>query len=198
MSDARTLLFFHDFVDPGSYLMEVRLEALAAVAGGSTVVPVPFELRPPPEPMLDAGEPAWLEYWRAMADRLEHEGHPIARPRMVPWTRKAHELVLFAAERGIGAEARRAIYASFHEGGEDIGRVDVLLRIASALGLDATETKATLDVDRFADDVGAGREKAARLGVRGVPTLVKDGRALEGVQGREALRRFLEGAPDAT
>jgi predicted DsbA family dithiol-disulfide isomerase len=74
--------------------------------------------------------------------------------------------------------------------GEDIGRVDVLVDLARALGLDATEAKAVLDVDRYAQDVAAlSAEAAARVGEP--PPLAFGGRVLRGFHNRDAVRTFL-------
>lgn len=195
MSDARPRLFF-DFVDPGSYLMDLRLERLAAGLG-RTVERVPFELRPPPEPLLDAAAPGFVAYWNDMARLLEAEGVHAVRPALVPWTRKAHELVLHASEQGDPGPVRRALFRRFHEDGQDIGRVDVLLEVALAAGLDRTATKAVLDVDRHADGVRRARAEGEARGVRGVPTLTVDEDRLEGIHDEEAIRAFLgPGAPN--
>jgi predicted DsbA family dithiol-disulfide isomerase len=195
MSDARPRFFF-DFVDPGSYLMDLRLEGLAA-GEDRTVEHVPLELRPPPESMLDPGHPAWREYWDRTAGELALEGIRIVRPRLVPWTRKAHELVLHAADSGLQGAVRRGLFRRYHEAGEDIGRVDVLLEVAAEYGLDRTETKAVLDVDRFASAVEALRLAAGEQRVRGVPSLSFDGRVLEGIHTIDAVQAFLEGGADA-
>jgi predicted DsbA family dithiol-disulfide isomerase len=189
MSDARTRFYF-DFVDPGSYLMDLRLERLTA-GSDRTVERVPLEVRPPPQPLLDADDPVWTEYWRQVADSLAYEGVRVARPRLVPWTRKAHEMVLHAQEQGDGAPARMAVFVRFHEAGDDIGRVDVLLDVAVALGLDRTAVKAVLDVDRHAATVEKVRAAAGSLGVRGVPTLALGERLLEGIHDDDTIGAFL-------
>lgn len=192
MSDARTRLYF-DFVDPGSYLMELRLQQLTA-GQGRTVERVPFELRLPEEPMLDAGDEGWERYWGEMAAELAAEGVSVVRPVLVPWTRKAHELTLLAAESGHQDEARQRVFERYQIDGQDIGRVDVLLEIAAELGLDRSAAKAVLDVDRLADAVAALRGDALEKGVRGVPTLVRNGDFLEGVHDRTTIATFVEGS----
>jgi predicted DsbA family dithiol-disulfide isomerase len=189
MLDARPRLYF-DYVDPGSYLMDLRVERITAGADPS-VERVPFELRPPPEPLLDPTRDAWVEYWRAMAALLRAEGREVRPPGLVPWTRKAHELVLQAGEKDAGRELHRALFRRFHEEGDDIGRVDVLMELATAAGLELTATKAVLDVDRHAGTVAELRARATDAGVRGVPTLVVGERILEGIHDDDAIRAFL-------
>lgn len=190
--DARPRLYF-DFVDPGSWLMELRVARIAA-EGGPEVVRVPFELRPPPEPLLHPDDPAWVGYWEDMAERLAAEGVHVKRPGLVPWTRKAHELVLHAAEAGGDPHRLRSdIFRRYHEAGEDIGRVDVLLDVAGEHGLDSGEVKPVLDVDRFAPELERTRKEALNAGVRGVPTLRAAGRGLEGIHDDDILRSVLGG-----
>jgi predicted DsbA family dithiol-disulfide isomerase len=189
MSDARPRFYF-DYVDPGSYLMDLRVERAAAQAG-SPVEREPFELRPPPGELVDPDDPAWLAYWEDMAAALRIEGIPVRRPDLVPWTRKAHELVLHAREKGDGSGVHRALFRRFLEESADIGRVDVLLEVATRAGLDVTETKAVLDVDRHAERVERGRREALARGVRGVPTLALGERILEGVHDHDVIRAFL-------
>jgi predicted DsbA family dithiol-disulfide isomerase len=81
---------------------------------------------------------------------------------------------------GVGDAVRAAVFDAYFEGGRDIGRVDVLVEIASFAGLDRTETKAVLDVDRHEADVTAKRLEAQALGVTDVPALSVDGRLVEG------------------
>jgi predicted DsbA family dithiol-disulfide isomerase len=91
----------------------------------------------------------------------------------------------------VGDAAHRAVFDAVFLEGRDVGRVDVLVELAGGLGLDATETKATLDVDRYAPDVVAARAAAARSGVAASPALVSGHGTLQGFHNRDALRTFL-------
>lgn len=178
-----------DYIDPGSYLMDGRLRR-AAQTVGVTHRTAPWEVRRPPEPLLDPRDPAWVSYWRDMAaqagDLLSAEA-----PTLVPWTRKAHELGLFAREKGCFDTVHASLFRAFLLEGRDIGRVDVLVELGREAGLDLTEMKAALDVDRFAGVLDEVRDSGAALGIRGVPTLVYGGEILEGIHDEEALARFL-------
>jgi len=183
--------FYFDYVDPISYLAEVELAE--ATSAGDLPEPerIPLELRPPPTPLLDPDGPWWRERWReALAAGGSSGGVALAEPSILPWTRKAHELVAHARAAGVGLQAHRAVFEAMFGRGEDIGRVDVLVAIAGGLGLDATETKAVLDVDRYAQDVAAlSAEAAADLGEP--PALAYGGRVLRGFHNRDAVRTFL-------
>ena len=158
------------------------------------VVARALELRPPPDPLIDTRDRQWRRYLTEMEERAEELEVPLAPPPLVPWTRKAHELAIHAREKGRGRETENRIYEAYFAEGRDIGRVDVLVDVGVSVGLDATETKATLDVDRWEDRVEDARRNALAEGVRGVPTLVLGSRTLEGFHPEAEIRTFLHPA----
>lgn len=186
-------LFFFDYLDPLSYLVDRELEALAAdgLGPGTGLRRIPLELRPPPAPLVDQEGEDWRARWAAAAALAEAGGVTLAEPPLVPWTRKAHEFVLHAAEKGAGEAAHRKVFDAVFVRGSDVGRVDVLVGLARELGLDAMEAKAVLDVDRHTAAVAGLRVLAEDSGVGEPPALVHGGRALRGFHNRGALRTFL-------
>lgn len=180
---------FYDYVDPLAYLVERELAALSALL--PPVSRIPLELRPPPAPLMDPDAPEWRERWDRAAREAARLGIPLVEPALIPWTRKAHELVLHAAAKGMGPAAHLLVFEAVFTRGSDVGRVDVLVGLARELGLDAMEAKAVLDVDRHAAEVAAGRDLAARAGVAVSPALVSPRGTLQGFHNRDALRTFL-------
>jgi len=191
ISDPPRLYF--DYVDPLSLLMEQDLAALEA-DGAPAVARHPLELRAPPAEFVDTDDPVWVARWEQATAAAHERGTELRAPAFVPWTRKAHELGLHAREKGAFAQLHAALYRAFFEEGRDIGRVDVLVTVAAEAGLDRSEAKAVLDVDRHADAVGDLRREAERLGIRGVPTLLIAGERIEGLLPRETLRGLVERA----
>ncbi len=201
-------LFLFDYVDPRSRLMDHRLAGLTRVddappalgsddgpaVTASRVERIPFELAPPGAPMIRAADPDWQARWVEAGPWLEEAGL-VTPPRipLVPRTRKAAELALFAAERGAFDRVHRILFDAHLSRGLDIGRVDVLVDLAAAAGLDRSEAKAVLDVDRYAAEVDATRLRATELGVTTVPTVVVGGRRLEGVVEIAELKAWLAG-----
>jgi predicted DsbA family dithiol-disulfide isomerase len=155
----------------------------------------PFELRPPPEPLVEVTDPSLSDRWSEARRLGDESGVSFAPPRLVPWSRKAHELHLLAREHGVAHEVRLAVYEAYLLEGRDIGRVDVLVELATAAGLDRTETKAVLDVDRLEADVAEIRKRALEAGVTGPPELVVGPARLRGFHNGPTLRTFLRGAP---
>jgi predicted DsbA family dithiol-disulfide isomerase len=184
--------FFFDYIDPLSYLVERELAGLGQEGlSGLVVTRFPLELRPPPEPLLDPDGTSWSARWDEAASHAEVLGWALREPHLLPWTRKAHELVLHADTLGRSEEVHHAIFEAIFVHGRDIGRVDELIAIAAALGLDSTETKAVLDVDKHSEQVTMSGREAGAAQVSVVPTLVAHGKTLEGFHYRDALRTFL-------
>jgi predicted DsbA family dithiol-disulfide isomerase len=183
------ILFFYDYVDPASFLVERRLADL-----GREIERIPFEVKVPPAAMVDPRAPEWKRYWEGGRAAAADEGIALAQPRLVPWTRKAHELAFHARDQGVFDAVHRALFEAFMLEGKDLGRVDVLLEIATRHGLDLTGTKAVLDVAKHTAAVEEARERAERLRVEGVPTLRSGSAVLLGFQSGDAVRSFLQRA----
>lgn len=192
MPDVRVEIF-SDFTCPYSYVTEAALRRVAAESG-ARVRHRAFELYPAPAPLpLDAG----MEWAAALAPLAGEAGVELRRPGYRSRTRKAHEAARFAEERGRGDEMRAAIFAAYFAAGRDVGRIDVLVEVGEGVGLDRTELKVVLDVDRYTAAVLADRALAERSGIGSVPALVigaGPGARLEvGAQSHAALRAALAG-----
>jgi 2-hydroxychromene-2-carboxylate isomerase len=160
------VVIFADFDCPYSRVTEAALRRLEE-AGEARVTPLAFELHPAPGPL--PGEGATPAPGLAALER-ELGLPPAAAPPPVR-TRKAHEAAVHAAAHGVGRAYRAAVYEARFAGRADVARVDVLVDLAVAAGLDRTETRVVLDVDTHAARVAAERAAALRAGVEGVPTL---------------------------
>jgi len=185
------LLYFFDYTDPVSYLLDRELAAVAASPAHRRPRRVPLEICAPPAPLLDPHGPGWRQRWDLAMEIAQSVGAHLVEPSLLPWTRKAHELVLHAQGKGLGDQAHRAVFEAVFGRGEDVGRVDVLVALASGLGLDPVETKVVLDVDRHTDEVAAGLATAGRAGIAEPPALVSEHATLQGFHNRDALFTFL-------
>lgn len=186
-----------DYVDPGSYLVMGLMEAerLGLGVESEAVRWRPLEFRPPEQAPLDPNYPAWHRLVEDHEAEARELGLPFRIPTLAPRTRKAHELGFHAMEHGIFPAVHRALFrAHFHEG-RDLGRVDVLVEVAREAGLEPSETRTVLGVDRFREAVEEERAELLASGVRGVPTLqlAPTGAAprIEGYHGAPALREAL-------
>lgn len=175
-----------DYVDPLSWLLARELADT-----GITLQWVPRELRPPPIPLTTIDDPDLVQRW-SDARALGAESNIVfAPPALVPWTRKAHELTLHAHQYESDVEMREAIFEAYLFDAKDIGRVDVLVDVARSVGLDISEAKAVLDVDRYEVDVARAFTDAIDADIHVVPTITLDGRRLEGFHKGAAIRTFL-------
>jgi len=192
MAEIQVQIIF-DYIDPGSYLVHEVLRRWMEDRGRRFSASwIPLELRPPSSPTMDPQSPSWAAMTEAMAAEAEANGIPFRMPERVPRSRKAHELSLHAREKGFFNEAHQAIFEAHFVRGEDIGRVDVLTRIAERIRLDRGETHTILGVDRFLEGVEEARGLAKEMGVRGVPTLEFPTLRIEGFEGVDALRSALD------
>ncbi|HEX5724727.1 MAG TPA: DsbA family protein [Longimicrobiaceae bacterium] len=183
---------FSDFACPFSYLAETalrRLEAERAVAPEYRA----YELYPAPEPLPPPVGESEIEAARALAEEL---GVELAPPPRRSRTRKAHEAARLARERGVEGAFRDAVFAAYFARRLDVGRIDVLVALGAAVGLDPSEVKVVLDVDAHAAAVAADREVALRAGFEGVPVMVvgrgEAARVLVGAHPYAVLRRAVD------
>jgi predicted DsbA family dithiol-disulfide isomerase len=86
---------------------------------------------------------------------------------------------------------RSRIFDAYVHEGMDIGRIDRLVELAAGLGLDRSNTRAVLDVDRFDHAVVDRRAQAAANGITAIPVVEVDGERLTGFHDAALLRTFL-------
>lgn len=177
-------VLYFDYVDPGSYLLSVLLSDADLAWRG-------FEVRPPDAPPLDPLDEAWTGYQSDATEYAKAVGVEMRTPRMVPWTRKAHELTLHAEDQDCSEAVRGALFRAHFVEGADIGRIDVLVELARSVGMDGSEVKAALDVDRWTDQVESDRALALEQEVAGVPTITARGARLEGLHSMNEIRDWL-------
>ena len=191
MTEPRPRLYL-DVVDPLSFLMHRELQVVEEGAG-TRVERIPVEVRPPPAELTDSDDPVWRPRWDRATALASDRGVTLRRPYLVPWSRKAHELLLHARASGADedGQALDAVFGAYFLEGSDIGRIDVLVGIGHSLGLDLTETKAVLDVDRYEADLTTLLEEARALGVGSPPVLVGPSGLLEGFHNESAIGTFL-------
>lgn len=192
MDEAPRLVFYFDYVDPGSYLVHRQLGQLLPDGFEPTVHPL--EVRPLPQELIDAMDPDWNTYGMLVASLAREARIRMVHHEFIPWSRKAHELRLHAAEQGLELPMHAKIFSARFQEGADIGRIDVLVAAAEAVGLDASESKAVLDVDKHRERVKDLRREAAAAGVKRVPTLRSGDLSLEGPASIGEVRHFLEHA----
>ena len=188
---------WYDFVAPASVLLMLEIEAARrdgeSWALDSCIKWRALEMRPPPSPLMSLDDPEVSSLWESAIPLAQQIGVKLNPPHLVPWTRKAHELIAHAEEesRESSHSLRLAVAQAYAIKGWDIGRVDVLVKIATDHGCDRTECKAVLDVDRYEAVVEGSAQKAKAASVTHPPTIVKGLKRLEGFHNRTALGTLL-------
>jgi predicted DsbA family dithiol-disulfide isomerase len=168
----------------------------------------------------------WLEYVEGkfgpgaidgMQERLGQaaagDGLPLADLHEIgrrPNTFLAHRLMAGALEEAVDEDEPPArqelqqrlglgLLSAYWARGEDVGDREVLERLAEAAGMPAERVVAALEDDLTATAVRLDQQRAAKLGIRAVPTFMFGRRfAISGAQPAQALadaaRRALSGA----
>ena len=115
------------------------------------------------------------------------------RIRRTPSSVDAHRLVRYAARFGQADAMVEALFSAHFTDGHDIGDHSVLAAVASACGLDATDTRQFLSTEQEAEAVHGDNLRAHRLGINGVPCFVVAGQhAIAGAQEPEVIERLLD------
>lgn len=195
MGAERRLAVYSDYVCPYCFLAWAGLQRVAAE--GVEVALLPFELRPAPVPLPFAHDPERRREWeQVIVPRAAALGLEVRFPPAVVRTRKAHELALHAAREGAAAALHERLFRAYFAEGRDIGRIDVLLDLAVAVGLDRTGTKVELDIDQYADGVTEAQRRAGMLGVQAVPAYIDENgsaaRSHVGLLDPAELKQWLE------
>lgn len=103
-------------------------------------------------------------------------------------TTDAHRLLHLAQKHGCQDEFMMASYRAIFAEGADIGRPEVLRRIASCAGIPEEETETLLEMDEYLEQVYRDRVDAKEKGITGVPYFTfPDGESLHGAQPAEVF-----------
>jgi predicted DsbA family dithiol-disulfide isomerase len=150
----------------------------------------------PLEKLFGPGASRFLEPLR---ERCAELGLPFDPPSRLSNTRPAVEAAEFARDAGKLPEFHRAVLTAYFAHGEDIGDVEVLVRIAEGVGLDAAALREALASGACGGRRRSTELEAAGLGITGVPTFFfAGGPKVVGAQPLEYFRRLVAAMADAT
>ncbi|MFI4924317.1 MAG: DsbA family oxidoreductase [Vicinamibacteria bacterium] len=202
----------YDVVCPWCYIGKRHLEAaLATLDDSGQPRPVvrwhPYELNPGlPGEGVDRREYLERKFGgpaRAaqIYERVQRAGtqagiaFDFERIERQPNTRDAHRLIAWAQGRGDADPLVERLFRAYFVDGRFIGAHEVLAEIAHEAGLDADAAYAFLSSDVGAGEIAEAEERAASLGISGVPFFIVDGRyGLSGAQPAEAIVEALRRA----
>ena len=189
--DRASIIVFSDFVCPWCYIGHLELgrlkEEYAVDIRWSPFLldpAVPPEGRPQERRTNDGDPPTPIEV------RGQSLGVTYARGRTYrPNSHLALEAAMWAS--GLAADdapLHRALYRAHFEELDNIGDIDVLVRLASEAGFDGAALRIALESGQFRDTVDEAMQWAQGIGVTAVPTFVVDGR--RGIVGAQELPVF--------
>ena len=186
---------FVDYVCPFCFLVEPAIEELKRDRDVEVTIR-PFELRPDPVPTLRPEDDYLPRVWKQsvypMSDRV---GLPITLPSISPQprTEKAFMVLQLAQELGLAEAYTEAMFAAFFQQGRNIGLDDVIIDVATSVGLDEAEVKEALDSEERRDRQRADQDYAVRtVGIDSVPGIVVEGQVLRGVPSATRLKKVVD------
>lgn len=104
----------------------------------------------------------------------------------------AHRLLHWAGLQGKQRELKHALLKAYHTDGRNPGARDVLIELASAVGLDAEGAREVLDSGQFTDEVRAAESMWQQAGIHSVPSIViNDRHLIQGGQPAEVFEQAL-------
>lgn len=183
-----------DYVCPFCYLELPVLDQLQADMGPALEIDWrAFELRPEPMPTLDPNGDYLHRVWTASVYPMAAQrGMTLRLPPVQPRSRLALEAAEFARLAGRFDAMHRELFKAFFEDGRDIGRLDVLVDIGQAAGLDTDALEQALQSGAHTEAVETDQVMAQQLDIASVPSLlIHAGRntyLLSGAQPYEALK----------
>src|SRR4028119_1330924 len=108
-------------------------------------------------------------------------------------TLTAHQLLHFAKTKGIQNRMKERIFKAYYTEGNDIGKIETLVQLATEFGLNEVETRKVLEENLYAKEVLADQEHAYQIGVQGVPFFVFNNKyVVSGAQQPETFAQVLE------
>lgn len=147
------------------------------------------------------GQPL-TELFKGREERLqsfqEHMKQLMAEAEL-PWSersmtynsRLAQELAAWADTRRGGEALHNLLYRAYFVDNLNIADKSTLVSLSNQAGLDTTEAEQVLNERAFSDTVDRDWQRAAQLGITGVPTFVSNDLCVVGCQPYEILMRFV-------
>lgn len=204
-----TIEITSDFICPWCLVVDKRLNR--AIAQLDTPVEIkriwyPFELNPTmPEAGMDrktyrSNKFGSWEYSQtldaqtmqaAISDGIEFRYDLM---QVTPNTLKAHRLTWFAEQEGKATEMVERILNAYFTEGQDITDVEILVKLAAEVGIDADSVSAFLTSTEGVEEVKALERQAANRNIRGVPSIKIGQETIVGAQSVDVFLAALQTA----
>ncbi|AKD03553.1 DsbA family oxidoreductase [Pontibacter korlensis] len=188
---------YSDYVCPYCFFGEVVLErALQGLEDKVQMEWMPFELRPYPTPTLKPEEEylqtTWANSVYPMGKQLDI---PIVLPKVSPqpYTHKAFEGYQFAQEQDLGEAYTHRMFTAFFQEEQDIGDIEVLVKLAKEVGLDEQAYRQALETNKYkAAHLDALKHAYEEVDISAVPTFIIGNKKVRGLLREEDLRKLIQ------
>ncbi|AGH94545.1 DsbA family oxidoreductase [Pseudobdellovibrio exovorus] len=108
-------------------------------------------------------------------------------------TLKAHRVIKYAQEKGLGSEAEDRFFKAYFTEGKDISDTATLKEIGNSIGLSDQDVEAALSENTYAQAVNSDIQEARALQISGVPFFIFDRKyAVSGAQPPEIFVQVLQ------
>jgi len=202
---------FSDVICPWCFIGKARLDAVlqTPVGEGISLRWRPYQLQPQiPQEGLDRelyltrryGAQAGLArvperiVLEAGAEGLKLRYDLIER---VPNTRLAHQVLSFAFPYGVQHTLAQVLFEAYFCRGVDVGDVSQLMTAAKQVGLPVEPLRVYLAENQGLQEIDEQRERAADLGLSGVPGYyLADRFLLPGAQDKETMKQIIQRVKD--
>ncbi|MAT38049.1 MAG: thioredoxin [Ectothiorhodospiraceae bacterium] len=190
-----SITLYSDYVCPFCLLAEQVLSD--AIAGRDVDITWrPFELRPSPEPTLRPEDPYLPSIWqRSVYPLAQRLGVPIELPSISPQphTAKAFELLAMAQDQSLDHAYSTRVLRAFFQEDQDIGKPEILIRLAAEVGLDPDEARLALANGAYAQrHQEALRHAREDMQITSVPTIVVGEQVFRGTPPVDALKYAID------
>jgi len=159
----------------------------------------PFELNPDMPPEGQGNDEYLTQKYGSMPEqfaknleairaRCEALGFEFRTRERIYNTLDAHRLLHWAGLEGRQRLLKHALFRAYFTEGEHIGAHDVLVRLASEVGLSPVRAREILSSDAYAADVRAQERFYVENGIRGVPAVIVNERHL--ISGGQPIEVF--------
>lgn len=132
---------FVDYVCPFCFLVEPAIEELKRERDVEVTIR-PFELRPDPVPTLRPEDEYLPRVWRdAVYPMVDRIGVPMTLPSVSPQprTEQAFMVLQLVQEQGRDEAYTEAMFTAFFQDDRNIGDEEVIIDVATSVGLDRSE-----------------------------------------------------------
>ena len=131
------------------------------------------------------------EVMRHLSNTAAGLGLPFGERKMTYNSRLAQELGAWAEAKGKGDAFHKVAFHAYFAGGKNIGKIPVLVELASAVDLPPEEAQAVLETRRYKEAVDRDWSLSRAQGITAVPTLVMNGDRVVGAQPYRVLEELM-------